>query len=55
MSEIAYEELARYRSQLGTLSLEQESALEDLLLSTLKKVSHPIIAQMRRDALEVEL
>jgi glutamyl-tRNA reductase len=55
MSEIAYEELARHRSQLGTLSLEQESALEDLLLSTVKKVAHPIITQMRRDALEVEL
>jgi glutamyl-tRNA reductase len=55
MLEIALEELARHRSQLGLLSSEQELALEELLLSTMKKVAHPIITQMRRDALEVKL
>ncbi|HSB28096.1 MAG TPA: glutamyl-tRNA reductase [Pyrinomonadaceae bacterium] len=55
MREIALEELARHRGQLGILSSEQENALEELLLSTMKKVAHPIITQMRRDALEVKL
>jgi len=55
MSEIALEELARNRSQLGLLSNEQEVALQELLLSTMKKVAHPIITQMRRDAVEVKL
>ncbi len=55
MREIAQEELAHHRSQLGPLSLEQECALEDLLFSTIKKISHPIITQMRRGALEIEL
>ena len=55
MREIALEELAHHRSQLGFLSGEQELALEELLLSTMKKAAHPIIAQMRRDAMEVKL
>ena len=55
MHEIALEELARHRSGLGLLSNEQESALQELLLSTMKKVAHPIITQMRRDALVVKL
>lgn len=55
MQEIAREELARHRKHLGPLSPEQECALEDLLRSTIKKVSHPIISQMRRSALEIEL
>jgi glutamyl-tRNA reductase len=55
MREIALEELERHRGQLGLLSSEQELALEELLLSTMKKVAHPIITQMRRDALEVKL
>jgi glutamyl-tRNA reductase len=55
MSEIALEELAPHRSQLGLLSSEQELALRELLLSTMKKVAHPIITQMRRGAVEVKL
>jgi len=55
MREIALEELAHHRSQLGFLSGEQELALEELLLSTMNKAAHPIIAQMRRDAMEVKL
>jgi len=55
MQEIAREELARQRAHLGPLSPEQESALEHLLLSTIRKISHPIITQMRRGAIQVEL
>ena len=55
MQQIAREELALQREQLGPLSQEQEHALEDLLLSTIKKISHPIITQMRRGAIQVEL
>lgn len=55
MHEIAREELARQRAHLGPLTLEQECALEDLLFATIKKISHPIITQMRRGAIQVEL
>lgn len=55
MQVIAREELARQRAHLGALTLEQECALEDLLFSTIKKISHPIITQMRRGAIQVEL
>lgn len=55
MQQIAREELARQREYLGPLSPDQESALEDLLLSMIKKISHPIITQMRRGAIQVEL
>jgi glutamyl-tRNA reductase len=55
MQEIAREELKQQREYLGPLSPEQESALEDLLLSTINKICHPIITQMRRGAIQVEL
>jgi glutamyl-tRNA reductase len=55
MHEIAQEELARHRKELGALSPEQECALENLLHATMKKISHPIITHMRRSAMEVEL
>ena len=55
MSEIAAQELARHQSQLGSLTIEQEEAIEALLLSTLNKIAHPVITQMRKGALEVEL
>jgi glutamyl-tRNA reductase len=55
MQQIAREELARQREQLGPLSAEQEGALEDLLFSTIKKIYHPVFTQMRRGAIEVEL
>jgi glutamyl-tRNA reductase len=55
MQEIAREEIARHRKHLGPLSQEQEHALEELVLSTIKKISHPIITLMRRSAMEVEL
>jgi len=48
MQDIAREELARKRKQLGPLTQEQEAAIESLLMSTVKKISHPILNQMRR-------
>jgi len=46
--EIARTELERQRKHLGTLTLEQETALEQLLMSTVNKISHPVLNQMRR-------
>jgi glutamyl-tRNA reductase len=48
MQDIAREELARQRKRLGPLTPEQETAIETLLMSTVKKISHPILNQMRR-------
>jgi len=46
--EVARSEMARQRKRLGVLTPEQEAAVEALLLSTVKKISHPILNQMRR-------
>jgi glutamyl-tRNA reductase len=48
METIAHEELAKQRRRLGELSPEQERAIEALLISTVNKISHPVIQQMRR-------
>jgi glutamyl-tRNA reductase len=48
MHEVARTELARQRKRLGVLTQEQESAIEALLMSTVNKISHPILNQMRR-------
>jgi glutamyl-tRNA reductase len=48
MQDIARAELARQRKRLGPLTQDQETAIESLLLSTINKISHPIISQMRR-------
>jgi glutamyl-tRNA reductase len=48
LEEIAQAELARQRRHLGELSPEQERAVEALLISTINKISHPVIRQMRR-------
>ncbi|HST53455.1 MAG TPA: glutamyl-tRNA reductase [Pyrinomonadaceae bacterium] len=45
---IALEEFRRQRSRLGTLTPEQERAIEAMLMSTVNKISHPIIHRMRR-------
>ncbi|HEX8136576.1 MAG TPA: glutamyl-tRNA reductase [Pyrinomonadaceae bacterium] len=45
---IAREELKRQRHRLGPLSEEQERAIESLLVSTVNKISHPVIHRMRR-------
>ena len=46
--DIARAEMARQRKRLGPLTNEQEAAVESLLMSTVNKISHPILNQMRR-------
>ena len=46
--DVARTELARQRKRLGDLTKDQEAAIESLLLSTVNKISHPLISQMRR-------
>ena len=46
--EIAHAEFEKQRKKLGTLTPDQESAVESLLMSTVNKLSHPILNQMRR-------
>lgn len=46
--EVARAELARQRKKLGSLTKEQEAAVESLLMSTVNKISHPLLNQMRR-------
>jgi glutamyl-tRNA reductase len=41
-------EMERQRKKLGPLTSEQEAAIEALLMSTVNKISHPILNQMRR-------
>ncbi len=48
LQDIARLELTRQRSRLGMLSAEQESAIEALLMSTVNKISHPVLSHMRR-------
>src|SRR5689334_11867087 len=46
--DVARAELARQRKKLGPLTQEQEAAVESLLMSTVNKIAHPIMNQMRR-------
>jgi len=46
--DIAHTELERHRARLGPLTPEQERAVEALLVSTVNKISHPVINRMRR-------
>jgi glutamyl-tRNA reductase len=46
--DVARAELARQRKRLGPLTKEQEEAVESLLMSTVAKISHPLLNQMRR-------
>jgi glutamyl-tRNA reductase len=46
--DVARAELARQRKRLGSLTSDQEAAIESLLMSTVNKLSHPILNQMRR-------
>jgi glutamyl-tRNA reductase len=56
LQDIARLELTRQRNRLGPLTPEQERAVETLLLSTVNKVSHPVLSHMRRsyDASDAE-
>jgi glutamyl-tRNA reductase len=46
--DIARAEFRKQRKRLGVLSAEQETAIEALLMSTVNKISHRVVAQMRR-------
>jgi glutamyl-tRNA reductase len=46
--DIARAEFRKQRKRLGVLSAEQEAAVEALLMSTVNKISHRVVAQMRR-------
>ncbi|PWT81300.1 MAG: glutamyl-tRNA reductase [Acidobacteria bacterium] len=48
LQDIARTELDRQRGRLGKLTPEQEAAIEALLISTVNKISHPVLTQMRR-------
>ncbi|HKS26806.1 MAG TPA: glutamyl-tRNA reductase [Pyrinomonadaceae bacterium] len=48
MQEMARQELERHRHKLGPLTPEQEKAIESLLISTVNKISHPVMHRMRR-------
>lgn len=55
--DIARHEFKRQRNRLGPLSPEQESSIESLLFSTVNKLSHPMLSQMRHssDASDAEI
>jgi glutamyl-tRNA reductase len=44
---IAHEEFERQRHRLGPLTPEQEQAVEQMLMSAVNKISHPVIHRMR--------
>lgn len=48
LQDVARSEMARQRKRLGVLTPDQETAIESLLMSTVNKISHPILNQMRR-------
>ena len=56
LQDIAKGELSRQRNRLGPLTAEQETAIEALLVSTVNKISHPLLSHMRRsyDASDAE-
>ena len=56
LHDIARQELKRQRNRLGALTPEQEAGIESLLLSTVNKISHPVLSQMRSssDATDAE-
>ena len=45
---IAKSELARQRNRLGKLTPEQERAIESLMMSTVNKISHPLLRRLRQ-------
>lgn len=56
LQDIARSELARQRNRLGTLTPEQERAIEAMLIATVNKISHPLMNRMRNsyDASDAE-
>ena len=47
MQQIARAEFIERRSRLGSLTAAQEKAVEALLISTVNKVAHPVMSQLR--------
>jgi len=56
MQDVARSEFEKQRRQLGQLTPDQEQAIEHLLMSTVNKITHPVLNQMRRfyEASDVE-
>ncbi len=48
LDQIANDEYARQRSRLGTLTPEQEHAIQVMLASVVGKIAHPVIHRLRR-------
>jgi len=48
LQDMARIELQRQRRRLGQLTPDQETAIEQLLIATVNKISHPVLDQMRR-------
>jgi glutamyl-tRNA reductase len=48
LQDIAKAEMTNQRKRLGPLTPEQERAVEALLISTVNKISHPLLSHMRR-------
>lgn len=48
LQQVAKAEMERQRKRLGQLTPDQEAAIEHLLISTVNKISHPVLNQMRR-------
>jgi glutamyl-tRNA reductase len=48
LQDIARVELRNQRNRLGSLTPEQELAVEALLMSAVNKISHPLLSHMRR-------
>jgi len=48
LQDVARTELQKQRNRLGPLSPDQEAAVEQLLMATVNKISHPVLNQMRR-------
>jgi glutamyl-tRNA reductase len=48
MQDVARSELEKQRRHLGQLTPEQERAVEQLLMTTVNKITHPVLNQMRR-------
>ena len=46
--DIARAEFRKQRKRLGVLSAEQEIAVEALLMSTVNKISHRVVPEIRR-------
>ena len=51
---IAKSELARQRNRLGKLTPDQERAIESLMMSTVNKISHPLLRRLRQSIAAID-